>query len=187
MKQLLAGLCAGTMVVALAACGSSSTASNAGSSTSASRQQARLALAQCLRAHGLNVPDPGSGGAAGGPGGGGGVFRALQNQPQTKLQAARQACKSQFAAAFPRLNVSPAQQAQFRAQLVKFAECMRSHGVDVPDPQISSTGGGFLFRQRLGSVDRNSPAFRTALTACQSLRPRFGGGGPGGPGGGPGA
>jgi hypothetical protein len=190
LKRFSAALTVAILSVTLAACGSSSSTTStsaAGATTSASRQQARLALAQCLRAHGLNVPDPGAGGATGG--GGGGIFRSLQNVAPARLQAARQACASQFSAAFPRLNVSPAQQAQLRSQLVKFAECMRSHGVDVPDPQVGGGTGGFGFRRSFGSVDRNSPAFRTALTACQSLRPRFGGGGggAGAPGGAPGA
>lgn len=184
MKQLCAAGTAIILTLALAACGSSSTTSSAasGATSTASRQQARLALAQCLRAHGVNVPDPGSGGT---PGAGGGFFRSFQNIPAARMQSARQACSSQFAAAFPRLNLSPAQQAQARAQLVKFAQCMRSHGIDIPDPQAGAGTGGLGFRRAFGSVDRNSPAFRTALTACQSLRPRFGGGG--GPGGGPGA
>jgi hypothetical protein len=186
VKQLCAAGTAIILTLALAACGSSSSTSSAasGSTSTAGRQQARLALAQCLRAHGVNVPDPGSGGT---PGGGGGFFRAFQNIPQAQLQSARQACSSQLAAAFPRLNLSPAQQAQLRAQLVKFAECMRSHGIDIPDPQAGAGAGagGFGFRRAFGSVARNSPAFRTALTACQSLRPRFGRGG--GPGAGPGA
>ena len=185
MKQLCAAGTAIILTLALAACGSSSSTSSAASASTstAGRQQARLALAQCLRAHGVNVPDPGNGGT---PGGGGGFFRAFQNVPTARLQSARQACSSQLSAAFPRLNLSPAQQAQTRAQLVKFAECMRSHGVNIPDPQAGggAGAGGFGFRRAFGSVDRNSPAFRTAQTACQSLRPRFGGGGPGG---GPGA
>jgi hypothetical protein len=90
------------------------------------------------------------------------------------------------AQAFPRLNLSPAQQAQFRQQFVKFAECMRSHGVNVPDPTTSGAGG-FGFRGTFRSIDRNSPGFQAATAACQSLRPRFGRGGPGGPGAGPAA
>lgn len=187
MKRFSVALTAATMILTLAACGSSSSTSStaaAGTGTSASRQQARLALAQCLRAHGLNVADPGAGGAGPG-GGGGGIFRSLQNVPQAQLQSVRQACSSQFSAAFPRLNMSPAQQAQLRSQLVKFAQCMRSHGVNMADPQVGGGTGGFGFRRAFGSVDRNSPAFRTALTACQKVSPGFGrgrAGAPAGPG-----
>ncbi len=185
--------CLGVVVVALAvsACGSSSSSSSAstGSPTNggtSARYQARLNLAKCFRAHGLNVPDPSSGG---GVAGGGGLFRELRQYSQAQVQAARQACQQYFAQAFPAFNLSPAQRAQTQQQLVKFAQCMRSHGVNVPDPTVNGGtgggGGGFGFARAFGSVDRNSPAFRSALTACQSLRPRFGRGAAGG-GGGPG-
>jgi hypothetical protein len=183
-----------TLGAAVAACGSSSTSSsNAGAtsgstgSTSGAQFQARLNLAKCFRAHGINVPDPSSGGGTAG-GGGGGVFRALRTYPQAQVQSATQACRQYFAQAFPRLNLSPAQRAQVQQQLVKFAQCMRSHGVNIPDPTFNANGG-FGFRQAFGSVDRNSPAFQSASTACRSLRPNLGGrGGGGGPApGGPGA
>jgi len=90
-----------------------------------------------------------------------------------------------LAQAFPQLNLSPAQRAQVQQQLVKFAQCMRSHGIDIPDPTTNGTGG-FGFRRSFGSVDRNSPAFQAANKACASLRPRFGRGGGGGGGGGAG-
>jgi hypothetical protein len=172
------------LAATVSACGSSgSTGTTA--ATSGAQFQARLNLAKCFRAHGINVPDPSTGG---GPAGGGGIFRALRNYSGAQLTSARQACQQYFAQAFPRLNLSPAQQAQFRQQFVKFAQCMRSHGIDLPDP---TTGGnaGFGFRRSLGSIDRNSPAFQAASQACSSLRPRFGRGGPGGgpPAGGPGA
>jgi len=163
----------------LAACGSSSSSTSTAASAS-TQAQARLNLAKCFRAHGINVPDPSSGGGAAA---GGGLFRSLQGYSQAQISTARQACRQYFAQAFPRLNLSPAQQAQFRAQIVKFAQCMRSHGINIPDPTANGAGG-FGFRQAFRSIDRNSPAFQAAAKACQSLRPRFGRGGPGGPPGG---
>lgn len=168
--------------VGLTACGSSGSSGTTSGGTSGAQFQARLNLAKCFRAHGINVPDPSSGG---GPAGGGGVFRSLRQYSQAQIQTATQACRQYFAQAFPRANLSPQQRAQIQQQLVKFAQCMRSHGVNIPDPQTSA-GGGFGFRQQFRSIDRNSPAFQAAAKACQSLRPRFGRGGPGGgaPGGG---
>lgn len=185
-RPLAAGLLAVALALAVSACGSSSSSSSgtglaSATGTAGSTQvQARLNLAKCFRAHGLNVPDPStSGGAAGA----GGIFRTLRNYPAAQVTAARQACQQYFAQAFPRANVSPAQRAQFQQQAVKFAECMRSHGINIPDPTVG-TGGGFGGLGRtLRSVDRNSPAFKTAIAACQSLRPRFGGGAGGGGGG----
>ena len=168
MKRLGFAVCLVGLVAVLAACGSSAPASTSlGSSSSSSRFQARVALAKCLRAHGLNVPDPSP------TGGGGGAFRALQNYPRTQLQSAFAQCRAYAVQAIPALSLSPAQRAQFQQQLVRFAQCMRSHGVNVPDPTVNS-GGGFGFRQAFRSLDRNSPAFQSALSACRTLRPRFG-------------
>ena len=183
-RALAASLVACALAAGLAACGSSSGSSATTNSATGAQFQARLNLAKCFRSHGINVPDPTTGG--GPAGGGGGLFRTLRNYSQAQVTAARQACQQYFAQAFPQLNLSPAQRAQAQQQLVKFAQCMRSHGIDIPDPTTSSTGG-FGFRRSFGSVDRNSPAFQAANKACASLRPRFGrGGGAGGPGG-PGA
>jgi hypothetical protein len=177
-RRVCACLIALALTVGVSACGSSSSSSstNAAASTSSQTYQARLKLAKCFRAHGINLPDPSaSGGAAGG---GDGIFRSLQNYSQAQLNAARQACQQFLSKAFPRLNLTPAQRAQFQQQLVKFAQCMRSHGVNIPDPTFNG-GGGFGFRQTFRSIDRNSPAFQAANKACSSLRPRFGRGGPG--------
>lgn len=176
-RRLVSALAVLVLGAGLSACGSSSSSSAgaaASTGSSSARFQARLNLAKCLRAHGINVPDPSPGG---GPAGEGGAFRILRNYSQAQVQSALQACRQYFAQAFPQANLSPAQRAQMQQQLVKFAECMRSHGVDIPDPTFNSAGG-FGVRRSFGSVDRNSPAFRSASQACSSLRPRFGRGGP---------
>lgn len=181
-RSLLALTASLALLAGLSACGSSAS-SSAGTATSGAQFQARLDLAKCFRAHGVNVPDPSSGG---GPAGGGGIFRTLHNYPQAQVQSARTACQQYIAQAFPRLNLSPAQRAQAQQQAVKYAQCMRSHGIDIPDP-TSNSGGGLGIGRALRSIDRNSPAFKTANTACASLRPRFGRGGGGGAGGGGGS
>lgn len=160
------------LAIGVAACGGSSAPSNA--TASGAQFQARLNLAKCARAHGINVPDPTPGG-----GFGRGEFRILRQYPQSQVQAVMQACRQYLVQAFPQLNLSPAQRAQLQQQLVRFAQCMRSHGVNIPDPQ-SGPGGFFGFRGAFRSVDRNSPVFQSAQQACQSLRPRFGRDRPGG-------
>jgi hypothetical protein len=176
IRRVLAASAVGLLLaVGLSACGSSNSSGSTTNGTSGAQAQARLSLAKCFRAHGINIPDPSTGG---GQAGGGGLFRTLQSYPQATVNAARTACQQYIAQAFPRLNLSPAQQAQFRQQFVKFAECMRSHGVNLPDPSTTG-GGGFGFARQFRSIDRNSPAFQAANKACSSLRPRFGGG-PGG-------
>src|SRR5689334_10897358 len=56
-------------------------------------------------------------------------------------------------------------------QAVKFAECMRNHGVaGFPDPDASGTFtvDGVLNGSKL---DPDSPAWKNALDACRSLEP----------------
>ena len=170
----------GTLAVGIAACGSSSsTGSSSTAGSSSARYQARLNLAKCLRQHGLNVPDPSPGGGIAGGAGGGGLFRLIRSNPN--FQSAFQACAKYRAGAFPNANLSPAQRAQFEQAFVKFAECMRAHGVNIPDPSTRA-GGGFGLRDAITPSLRNSPAFQPALLACSSKLPfRRGGGGPGGP------
>jgi hypothetical protein len=181
----LACLAVVVLGLGLSACGSSSSSTSSGvTASSSTAAAARLNLAKCFRSHGIDVPDPSTGGGAAG---GGALFRSLRNYSQAQVNSARQACSKYFAQAFPRANLSPQQRAQLQQQLVKFAQCMRSHGVNVPDPTLNNNGGGggpgagFGFRGGFNSSQRNSPAFQAAAKACQSLRPRFGRGGAGGP------
>lgn len=54
------------------------------------------------------------------------------------------------------------------AQLLRYAVCMRSHGLsNFPDP-VPAQGGGFAFRVAPGLNPRSpSPQFQAATTACQ--------------------
>jgi len=180
-RILAASAISAAIVVGLTACGSSSpsttsaTAASGGTISSSARYQARLNLAKCLRAHGLNVPDPSpNGGPAGG--GGGGFFRTARSSPN--FQSAMQACAQYRRQANPAANLSPAQRAQYQQALVKFAQCMRAHNVNIPDPTTSAGGGFGIFRQ-IPSSERNSPAFRTAAQACSTNLPFRPGGRPG--------
>jgi hypothetical protein len=165
--------------LAAAGCGgASSAASSAGSSAAGAGQKARLDFASCMRQHGVNVPDPGSGGGAGGgpPGG--------LNQNTPAFQSAFTACRSHLASAFG--NVSAAQRSQFRQQIVKFAACLRQHGQNVADPTFNDTPGAAPGGPGAGgpggifaNVNRNSPAFQAATKACQGVQPQGPGGGRG--------
>lgn len=64
--------------------------------------------------------------------------------------------------------------------VIKFATCMRSHGVtNFPDPQ--SSGGGIrisLKASASGGLDPSSPIFQAAQKACRGSLPPLPGGGP---------
>jgi hypothetical protein len=64
-----------------------------------------------------------------------------------------------------------------QADALKYARCMRSHGVDIPDPQASGAGGG-AFHIQIGGpgspINPDSTTFQNAQKACQSLLPNGG-------------
>jgi hypothetical protein len=187
-RAVFSCLSAALAATALAACGSSSSsggAALAGNPGSASNYQTRLNFAKCMRSHGVNVPDPSANGgppagATGGGGFGGGGFRALRSDPN--FQSASKACAKYRVGGFG--NISSAQRAQFQQAAVKFAECMRSHNVNIPDPSSNGAGGFGIFRN-ISPTERQSPQFKTAIQACASTLP-FRRGGPNGPPPGPG-
>jgi hypothetical protein len=170
---------------ALTACGGSTPSTAASSSP----QDALLKFARCMRQHGINFPDPT------GPG----PSSVHITNPQA-FDAAQNACRKYLAGR--EKSISPAQRAQFQDQALKFARCMRAHGVNVPDPQTTGNGGAIKIQQRVGGPgsggrtggpDPSSPTFQAAQKACQSLLGKGPGGGfavhasgPGKGGGGPG-
>jgi hypothetical protein len=173
-RALLVSLAAVAVAIGVAACGSSastsSTTASGGSAVVAptdAQLNARVALAKCLRAHGINVPDSVANGGA--------TARAAVQQLVAQygltklLQLSETDCKSSVVAAFPALNLSAAQIAQRRQQALKFVECLRAHGINVPDPAASGLRVGIV--KALSNIDVNSPAFIKANTACASLRP----------------
>ena len=132
---------------------------------------AQLAFTRCLRDNGIDVQDarPGSG-----------PQRARRVQigrgvsPQV-MERAVKTCREKTGGGPPELTAE--QREEFRDQALKFARCMRENGVDMPDPQVTGSGG-VLMRARRGSFNPDSPAFRRAEQACREFRPEMRGGGP---------
>jgi hypothetical protein len=66
---------------------------------------------------------------------------------------------------------TPVQVQQVQQDAVRFADCMRSHGVsNFPDPTTSPRD----FKQALDPTAAHSPAFGPAVSDCQHLLPRGG-------------
>jgi hypothetical protein len=175
----VAGVVAGSL--ALAGCGGAAEGAGvataggtakptASASPSLSAEDAALKFAQCMRAHGIDMPDPtfnGRGGAA---------IRIQGGSPQ-KAQKAQEACKQYM----PRIGGSGPGKLDAAAQerALKFAKCMRENGVDMPDPDFS--GGGVQLRAHGGSSsgngtdsagqgpNPNDPTFQKAMKACRSF------------------
>jgi hypothetical protein len=67
---------------------------------------------------------------------------------------------------------------------LEYAICMRENGFDMPDPDFSNTGPGSEGGGRgpFGVVDREDPAFASAMEVCGELLSGFGPNGDGPPG-----
>lgn len=110
-----------------------------------------------MRAHGMpNFPEP--------PAGGGGfvIIKQSLDAQDPRFQRAFADCRSLIGP-----NLSPAKQAASETQALKFARCMRAHGVtSFPDPQ-GGAGGNFVFRVHSGgALNKNNPVFDKAARAC---------------------
>jgi hypothetical protein len=161
--KLSGGLAAVAVAVTLAGCGSSGKPS-AGSGSSV--HSGPIALATCMRAHGVpSFPDP--------PAGGGGVNLAGTGiDPQAPAFKSAQA---ECARLGGKGGSGPerATESQFLAALT-FSKCMRTHGypgfpdpthVDAPPGPILVIGPGLFFRVSQ-NFDPNAPAVQRAVSAC---------------------
>lgn len=135
-------------------------------------QQAGLDFARCMREHGVDVPDPdaGQGGFAvrigGGPGDGPSTAASGPGGNAISLEEneAFEACRHFLDDAVARGDGPSDPEMADRA--LKFAQCMREHGVDMPDPQVN----GGMVSIRLGDgLDPNSPTLQAAQDACSEF------------------
>jgi hypothetical protein len=163
------------VVLALAlgasACGGSPSAA-AGGDPNKKRLDAALKWAQCMREHGANVPDPkvsADGGimvGGAGPGGGAAPSRAV-------MERADKTCRHfmKDAGGANARPMSAADRQKLEQQALKFARCMRAHGVDMPDPTFGGSGGEFKVSVNAGKkgISPKSPNFQRAQKACGSL------------------
>jgi hypothetical protein len=124
--------------------------------SSQDRNDALRKFAQCERDHGIDMTDPDENG---------GLF--VNGKVDTeKLKAANQACKSLLPDGGKPPKFTPEQVEQLR----KFAACLRSYGLDVPDPDPVT---GIIPIADLAKIDRNSQQFKDAEAACRDIRPSF--------------
>ncbi|MEV1177045.1 hypothetical protein [Nonomuraea sp. NPDC049784] len=137
--------------VASAGGGTSSAGSSASPSASLDPHEAQLKFAQCMREHGINVPDPQNGQLR---------VEADKSVGREKMDKAQKACQPILEAVVRDRTPSP----QDYDQAVKFAQCMRQHGIDMPDPK---PGEGMRFEIKNGSEQKIEAAHK----ACEHLAP----------------
>lgn len=149
-------------------------------------ETAMLDFAECMRAHGIDLPDPEIGAEGGGlrfrvEGGGNGG----EGPDPAQMEEAFAECSVRLegvAQDFERPDETEIQDRMF-----EYAECMRENGYDLPDPDFSDGGGPrvqsggdpgddgpTLVIGPFGEMDPGDPAFQAAQEACGYLL----GGGP---------
>jgi hypothetical protein len=128
--------------------------------TSAQRSQDWLSYAACLRAHGANEPDP-SFGQDGSP--------QWAINPKTLPAAALQACQTNLQALSSGKS-APAPGAAQVAQMTRYAQCMRQHGIsDFPDPDPQT--GQFNLQGTAVGGRKGDAGMQAAQQSCQQLLP----------------
>jgi hypothetical protein len=126
-------------------------------------QEAMLEFAECMRDHGIDMADPQFDGE-----GRGGITLEATPENQADLEAAQEACQPLLENARGEMELDPEQEAEMREQLLEFAECMRDHGIDMPDPQFSDDGGFVVQAGPEGGGPREDPDFEAAAEECQT-------------------
>jgi len=158
---VIAAAALGSLVVVAAGCGSDSPTSGVAqtgtrSTDGASRRGSEIAFAACMRSHGVpDFPDPRQTST--------GVIVTLPDDDSPRFRSAYKGCRRLL----PNGGApSPAEQVQEQSELLKFAACMRSHGVpDFPDPTFSRGRSGFPPAR----INRGSPRFGAAKRACAGV------------------
>lgn len=155
-------------LLVLAGCGGSSSGGGAGATTPAPNSSSSpVGMSRCMRAHGLSTfPDPSAGAGGEGFNGidrvAGGLIVDGISFTGPAAQAAMRAC-SRFLT--PSGAPPPQPTAAQKQAALRFAECMRSHGVpNFADPDFSSTPRQPKTTQ--SNVNPQSPAFQRAVRAC---------------------
>jgi hypothetical protein len=138
-----------------------------------------VAYSQCMRTHGVQeFPEPTEGKLLLHSSNHNGHVTGV-NPESSQFQAAQKVCGKLA----PNGGKAPsaAEQTKVQESALNFSKCMRSHGVpNFPDPEFHSDGGvGIRIGGKGSGIDPNSPQFKAAQKACQSLMP----GPKGGPGG----
>lgn len=137
--------------------------------TEATDEERAIEFAQCMRANGIDLPDPVIN-ADGSIDLGGNVTPGSIDPASDAFSDAIQACGSIVAGAsfLPGANVDEAQQ---QANLLAFAACLRDLGYDVVDPVLSDiqAGGPGALAGAFGeNFDPRDPANAGAVQECQA-------------------
>ncbi|MGH2850626.1 MAG: hypothetical protein ACRDLP_08425 [Solirubrobacteraceae bacterium] len=153
------------MAAALIAVSTLGVPATASGSSQATNTQKALAYARCMRSHGVpRFPDPTTSG----------VYPKLSLQQLgvgiAQWERAQAACRRWLPNGGNGLSQSQVQ--QWMNGMLKFAQCMRSHGVSRwPDPVVDAGGNPEFYLN--GAVDQNAPQTKAKINACLHWLPSF--------------
>ena len=129
-------------------------------------EEAMLAFTECMRDHGVDMPDPEMAKpATGGAKPGNAVIAVEGNPDDPTFQKANEACEPLMANMRSDLEDDPERLAEMKEQMLEFAQCMRDQGIDMPDPTFDENGRVKMTGPPL-EAERDSDAFNAAAEAC---------------------
>jgi hypothetical protein len=151
-------------------------------------EEAMLAFTECMRDHGIDMPDPQKANTSTGGAKGGGAVIAVDGDPNDPtFKKANEACEPLMANVRSELDDDPERLAEMKQQMLDFAQCMRDQGIDMPDPTFDENGRVKINMAPGEEVERDTDAFNAAAEACNQgeggpmiqAAPAGGGGGDG--------
>ncbi len=169
-RHRIAGLAAATALV-LAACATGSDTSPSipslidassnsdGTPTTMTAVDTEMAMreyTECMREHGVDMPDPTVQDGV--------VTNSVSTDDFEASEGAVEECSPLLEAAFGDFELSPEEQAEFMDQQLAFAKCMRDRGLDWPDPSPD----GINMIQFGGDGEFDTEVLNEAMDACSS-------------------
>jgi hypothetical protein len=148
--------------LSLVACGAEEDPSKPASAQTqeAKNRKAMLDLARCMRANGVDMPDPQFNG--------GRVTQRMKGGNPDAMRAAEKACEK-YRKQIKAPEMSAGQKEEFKKAALANARCMRDHGIDFPDPEFDPNGGA---RVKIGKrLNPEGAKFQAAQKACEKTLP----------------
>jgi hypothetical protein len=153
MRRSLVATVSLAFALALTGCGADAPAAAPSAKPSMDPHERGVRFAQCMREHGVDVPDPEPGKGM--------TMKFDGSVSRETVDKAMEACREWAPQGLTGGGtVDPKQDEAMR----KLSQCMRDNGVEAfPDPE----GGGI----RMGPEAGNDPDFKAAEEKCKQLRP----------------
>jgi hypothetical protein len=146
--------------LALAACGGGEGGGSGGGQSDQEKvHEYALKLAECMRGHGIDMPDPR-------PGRGLAIDGDVNPE---RFEGAQRACQEELGEP-PGAELSDEEQREFREAALKYARCMRARGLDMPDPTFDANGEVHITMTAGTGVDEDDPAFTAANAECRKYQ-----------------